>query len=93
MLELLPTLTPIFLVDVLNPVLFAMLVFAAGSNRAVTNSSALLIGHTLAYFFAGVAISYGMEQVAGRLANTQTIDCVISGIVGLGLLSMVLPAK
>jgi cytochrome c biogenesis protein CcdA len=93
MLDLLPTLSPIFLIDVLNPVLFAMLVFAAGSQRAVANSSALLIGHTLAYFFAGVAISFGMEQVAGRLANPQSIDFAISGIVGLGLLSMVVPAK
>ena len=93
MFELLPSLAPIFLVDILNPVLFAMLVFAAGSNRAITNSSALLIGHTLAYFFAGVAISYGMEQVAGRLANPQSIDFVISGVVGLGLLSLVMPTK
>jgi cytochrome c biogenesis protein CcdA len=93
MFELLPSLAPIFLVDILNPVLFAMLVFAAGSNRAITNSSALLMGHTLAYFFAGVAISFGMEQVAVRLANPQSIDFVISGIVGLGLLSMVVPAK
>ena len=93
MLDLLPTLSPIFLIDVLNPVLFAMLVFAAGSQRAVANSSALLMGHTLAYFIAGVAISFGMEQVAGRLANPQSIDFVISGIVGLGLLSMVVPAK
>jgi len=93
MLELLPALTPILLVDVLNPVLFAMLVFAAGSNRAVANSSALLIGHTLAYLIAGVAISFGMEQVAARLADPQSIDFVISGVVGLGLLLLVLPTK
>ena len=93
MFDLLPSLAPIILVDALNPVLFAMLVFAAGSSRAVTNSSALLLGHTLAYFFAGVAISFGMEQVAARLANPQSIDFVISGVVGLGLLLLVLPTK
>lgn len=93
MSELLPTLFPILLVDILNPVLFAVLVFAAGSKRAITNSSALLIGHTLAYFFAGVAISYGMEQVAGRLANPHRIDFILSGVVGLGLLWMVVRTK
>ena len=77
----------------LNPVLFAVLVFAAGSKRAIANSSALLIGHTLAYFIAGVAISYGMEQVAERLANPYRIDFLLSGVVGLGLLWMVVRTK
>jgi len=93
MFELLPTLLPIFLIDFLNPVLFAMLVFAAGSQRGIANSSALLMGHTLAYFVAGVAIAYGMEQIAGRLANPHRIDFVISGIVGLGLLWMLVQTK
>ena len=93
MFELLPTLLPIFLIDFLNPVLFAMLVFAAGSQRGIANSSALLTGHTLAYFVAGVAIAYGMEQIAGRLANPHRIDFVISGIVGLGLLWMLVQTK
>ena len=93
MFALLPTLFPILLVDILNPVLFAVLVFAAGSKRAIANSSALLIGHTLAYFIAGVAISYGMEQVAGRLANPHRIDFILSGVVGLGLLWMVVRTK
>ena len=93
MSELLPTLFPILLVDILNPVLFAVLVFAAGSQRAIANSSALLIGHTLAYFIAGAAISYGMEQVAGRLANPHRIDFILSGVVGLGLLWMVVRTK
>ena len=93
MFELLPTLFPILLVDILNPVLFAVLVFAAGSSRPVTNSSAILIGHTLAYFVAGVAISHGIEQVTERLANPQRIDFILSGIVGLGLLWMVVRTK
>ena len=93
MFELLPTLLPIFLIDFLNPVLFAMLVFAAGSQRGIANSSALLMGHTLAYFVAGVAIAYGMEQIAGRLANPHRIDFVISGVVGLGLLWMLVQTK
>ena len=93
MFELLPALFPILLVDILNPVLFAMLVFAAGSSRPVANSSAILIGHTLAYFVAGIAISLGIEQVAERLANPQRIDFILSGIVGIGLLWMTLQTK
>ncbi|MDH3906918.1 MAG: hypothetical protein OEV16_14850, partial [Gammaproteobacteria bacterium] len=67
MIDLFAVLLPILLVDVVNPVLFAMLVFAAGSNRPVSNSSAILAGHTLAYFVAGVAIAHGMEQISDRL--------------------------
>ena len=93
MTDLFAVLVPILLVDVLNPVLFAMMVFAAGSRRPVGNTSAILAGHTLAYFAAGIVIALGMEQLAYRLANPQRIDFVISGIVGAGLLLMVLPTK
>ena len=93
MSDLFAVLAPILLVDMLNPVLFAMMVFAAGSGRPVGNSSAILAGHTVAYFVAGVTIAHGMEQISDRLANPQRIDFAISGIVGAGLLLMVLPTK
>lgn len=93
MVDLLAVVLPILLVDVLNPVLFAMLVFAAGSNRPVSNSAAILAGHTLAYFVAGVGIAHGLEQISYRLANPQRIDFVIGGLIGIGLLLMVLPTK
>ena len=93
MIDLFAVLLPILVVDVLNPVLFAMLVFAAGSGRPVANSCAILVGHTLAYFVAGVSIAHGMEQISDRLANPQQIDFIISSLVGVGLLLMVLPTK
>jgi cytochrome c biogenesis protein CcdA len=93
MTEVLPTLLPILLVDVLNPVLFAMLVFAAGSSRPVINSAAMLAGHTLAYLLAGVAISFGLEQGAERLANPQRIDFIISAVIGIALIFMAIPTK
>jgi cytochrome c biogenesis protein CcdA len=93
MLDLLPAILPILLVDVLNPVLFAMLVFAAGSRRPVLNSAAMLAGHTLAYFVAGIGVALGIETAAERLANPEPVDFAVSGIVGVGLLGMVLPAK
>jgi len=93
MLELLPVLFPILLVDILNPVLFAVMVFAAGSGRPVTNSAAILVGHTLAYFVAGILVSLGIEQATERLANPQRIDFIISAIVGIGLLWVTLQTK
>jgi len=86
MIGLLAVLFPILLVDVLNPVLFAMLVFAAGSTRPVSNSAAVLAGHTIAYFLAGIGLSLGIEQITDRLANPQRVDFIISGLVGAGLL-------
>ena len=93
MLELLPALLPILLVDVVNPVLFAVMVFAAGSSRPTINSSAILIGHTLAYFVGGIAVAYGIDQVIERLANPQRIDFVISGIIGIVLIWFAIPMK
>ena len=86
MTELLAILTPILIVDVLNPVLFAVLVFAAGSSRPVANSSAMLFGHTLAYFVAGVVVALGLDQIAERLANPQQIDFAVGGVIGVLLL-------
>jgi len=93
MLDLLPAILPILLVDVLNPVLFAMLVFAAGSRRPVLNSTSMLAGHTLAYCTAGIGVALGIETASERLANPEPVDFVVSGIVGVGLRWMVLPVK
>ena len=67
-MELLSILTPLLLVDVLNPVLFAALVFAAGAPRPVANSAALLLGHTLAYAapFALVPLAVGLMGSRAR---------------------------
>ena len=86
MAELLAILFPILLVDVLNPVLFALLVVAAGSSRPIVNSSTMLLGHTAAYFLAGFAISFGLEQVSERLASPERIDFAISGVIGVLLI-------
>ena len=93
MLELTLRVLPVLILDVLNPVLFAMLVFAAGSARPVGNSIAMLGGHTLMYFGAGIAAAYGFDQVADRLASPQRIDFVISGLIGVVLVVMAPPAK
>jgi hypothetical protein len=52
-MELWSVLLPILLTDVVNPVLFAFLVYAAGTDRPVAFSSSMLLGHTTAYFLVG----------------------------------------
>lgn len=86
MLALLPVLVPILVVDVLNPVLFALLVFVVGTARPVLNSTALLAGHTAGYFASGVVIALGLDRLTERLANPGLFDFAVTGIVGLALI-------
>ncbi|UCB54803.1 MAG: GAP family protein [Thiotrichales bacterium] len=86
MLEIWAVLIPILIADVVNPVLFAFLVYAAGTSKPVLNSIAVLFGHTLAYFSAGIVIALGFERIADRLANPHHIDYIIGLVVGCLLL-------
>jgi len=96
--ELLAILTPLLVVDFLNPLLLGLLVFAAATPRPVTNSVAMLIGHTLAYFAAGVAIAYGLELVTAFLVdywnNPPPLAFILSLVLGVACFYWVLrPAK
>ena len=93
MTELWPTLLPILLADAVNPVLFAFLVYAAGTERPVINSSALLIGHTLSYFAAGLLLAGGLQQITERLSHPKEIDYVIGLVVGIVLLWVALRSR
>jgi len=86
MIELWAVLAPILLADIINPVLFAFLVYAAGTSRPVSNSTALLLGHTLAYFIAGIVFAIGLEQFEHRLANPEPVDFAFELFIGLLLL-------
>ena len=83
MIELLPKLIPLLVVDILNPVLFALLVVAVGTSRPFANSTALIAGHTAAYFFSGVVIALGLTRITDRLNNPQPVDFVIELLLGL----------
>ena len=83
MTEPLQAAIPFLLVDIMNPVLLALLVFATTAGRPVANSTAMLLGHTLTYFFAGVALSFAVERIALYLDNPGQSYYVISGILGL----------
>ena len=52
--DLRAVLIPVLIADVVNPVLFAALIYALGSRRPFALSSALLLGHTAAYLSAGI---------------------------------------
>lgn len=84
---------PILLSDVLNPVLFTFMVYAAGSKRPVTTSSSMLLGHTMAYIVSGVILAFTIEKLAGRLANPQTIDFVIEFVIACALLWLVMHTR
>lgn len=84
-------LIPFLIADVLNPVLFAFMVYAAGTRRPVLTSSAMLLGHTVAYFGAGIVIALGLEKITHYLANPSSIDYLIALIVGLLLLWVAFP--
>ncbi len=83
MIELLPRLIPLLVVDVLNPVLFALLVVAVSTSRPIANSIAFLAGHTVSYFVSGVIIALGLNQITDRLDNPHPVDFVIELLIGL----------
>lgn len=79
-------LLPILLVDIVNPVLFAFLVYAAGTDRGVRTSSAMLLGHTAAYLAAGVVLALFMDRIADYFAEPQWIDFAIQLVLAAVLL-------
>ncbi len=93
MTDLWLTLGPILLSDVVNPVLFAYLVYAAGTRRPVANSSAALLGHTAAYMGAGIILALGLEKISARLANPKPFDFVIELVLGVVLIWLAVASR
>ena len=85
-MEIWAVLFPILLTDVVNPVLFAFMVYAAGTDRPVIMSSSMLLGHTAAYFAAGIFLALFMERIAAYFANPHAVDFVIGLVLGLVLI-------
>ncbi|MEH6569171.1 MAG: GAP family protein [Halioglobus sp.] len=94
MLETVQILAPILLVDILNPVLLALLIFAASTDKPVANSAAMLLGHTITYFIAGYGLSFAVEKLSALMENPGAVDYAISGLLGVYCLYWSLkPAK
>ena len=64
MLDLWAILLPILLADIVNPVLFAFMVYAVGSDRPLLNSIAALLGHTAAYLSFGIGLAFAFEAIS-----------------------------
>jgi cytochrome c biogenesis protein CcdA len=93
LMEIWTILFPILLTDIVNPVLFAFMVFAASSGRPVLVSSSMLLGHTLAYFGAGIVLALFMESITDFFANPRRIDFIIELILGVALLWVALGTR
>ncbi len=92
-MEIWTVLLPILLTDVVNPVLFAFLVYAASTNRPVLLSGSMLLGHTVAYFGAGVGLALFMEKITAYLSTPHTIDFIIELILGAVLIWLAFQAR
>ena len=77
MIDLLPNLLPLLLVDVLNPMLFALMLVAIGTSKPFANSISFLAGHTASYFVSGVLIALGLDRILERLNNPHPVDFVL----------------
>ena len=86
-------LIPIVLTDALNPVLFAALVYTAGTKHPVAKSSTLLLGHTFTYFVVGIFMAVGLERLADRLANPRSVDFGVELLLGVVLLFLAVLAS
>lgn len=62
------------------------MVYAVSTQRPIINSSAILLGHTLAYFSSGLLLALGLQKITVRLENPHHIDFIISLVVGILLL-------
>ena len=85
-MEIWAVLFPILLTDVMNPVLFAFLVYAAGTERPVSLSTSMLLGHTAAYFTAGLVLARFLESITAFFAEPRLLDFVLEALIGVVLM-------
>lgn len=93
MIDLFADLIPLLIVDVLNPMLFALMLVAIGTSKPFANSIAFLAGHTASYFVSGIIIALGLEWILDRLENPLPVDFVLELLVGLACLWAALAAR
>ena len=86
MFRLIPIFIPILITDIINPVLFAAVLYGLGSRRPYLNSVLMLLGWFLAYFITGVGLALGLETIATFLKNPRPIDFYIETVVALLLI-------
>lgn len=88
----------ILLVDILNPVLFAVVIMMLTGSQPLLKSAALIVGHTVAYFVVGVLIVFGLieliepylERFLGWLTNPTPSSFIGGFVIGIVLISIAL---
>jgi threonine/homoserine/homoserine lactone efflux protein len=86
MLELLLTLSPIIIVDAMNPVLAAAAIFALGTRKPYRAAFWVLFGWFVVYFLAGIGLAVGLERITRALANPRQIDFAIQTPIALAMI-------
>lgn len=80
---LLIILLPILVVDALNPILFAGVVYALGTRHPVINATALLLSFFLCYFLSGLAIALTLEAIVESFHLPEAFDYILElGVAG-----------
>lgn len=86
MFDLLPVFIPILLVDIINPVLLAAVIYALGSKKPILYSMLILTGWLVVYFGSGVLLALGLESMMEFLKNPRPVDFYIESIVAVLLI-------
>lgn len=87
---------PILLVDVVNPVLLAAIAAALAGKNPLLRSSAVLLGHTLAYFVIGLLAIYGLAEIMApafdfvvkAFMEPTTFNFVLGFLIGVLLIGV-----
>ena len=86
MLGLIAVLIPILVTDIINPVLFAAIIFGLGSRQPYLNATLMLLGWFVTYFVVGIVLALGLESIADFLNNPRPVDFYIETVVALLLI-------
>ena len=86
---------PILLVDVLNPVLFAIVVLQLTGAQPILRSTAVILGHSCAYLVFGLLVMFGLAEIMQPLIdrvvevylNPVPFDFVVGLLIGVALIA------
>ena len=86
--ELLIVLLPILLTDIVNPVLFAGVVYTLGSSRPIVNTWSLLLSFFFCYFVSGLIIAVGLEYFSIEFHIPDSFDYILEFLIAMLLFYM-----
>ncbi|MEX1012227.1 MAG: GAP family protein [Waddliaceae bacterium] len=85
MSTLIAILLPIVLIDMINPILFAGVIYGLGSKHPFVNGTAILVSFFITYLLSGILIAMGLDLVMEAYHLPPVYDYVLELIVA-GLL-------